>query len=294
MNNQDLTVQVFKALRETFFSKSFAPIPFRLRPKRNTQDDPFDEYVVKVIDRELVDASCIKAPGPLINPDMVIVEKESFRSIEKKRLTDLSMLFGLEVKKLERGKSGSVARSTGLDYNTTPPCGTIRVYGHSGKPLDIRGFYLFVCLEESTASPDETVVSGLVVCDGDVLNADFDYYLSVVGRREKRIGLGTYKDGADRLRPMVIFSNPLGATVLDRAATLIHSDSSLEHGDKNLQKVFILRRTVSGNRYRDFQCYRIKEDVPDKNRVKLIVDPFPSPKKRVKTTQARGRFILPF
>lgn len=37
-------------------------------------------------------------------------------------------IIGVEVKKLERGLNGQIARSTGLDYNSTPPCGQVRIY----------------------------------------------------------------------------------------------------------------------------------------------------------------------
>ena len=34
-----------------------------------------------------------------------------------------------------------------MDYNSTPPCKTVRVYAATKTALDIRGFYLFVCQE---------------------------------------------------------------------------------------------------------------------------------------------------
>ena len=122
-------------------------------------------------------------------------------------------MMGIEVKKLERGQDGKIARASGLDYNSTPPCGAIRVYDASGQPLDMRGFYLFVCLERGKRVGTNWL-SALALCDGNALNADFDYYLAVAGERSKEIGVGTYGDGANRNRPMVIFANPLGSRLL--------------------------------------------------------------------------------
>jgi len=291
----DLTILAFLALRQKFFTPRGEPVSFGLRPKRYTQDDPFDEFVVNIFNEVLEDAKCVKAPGPLITPDMVLLRLELCEKSSSERLrTDLSLVVGLEAKKLERGKTGRVARASGLDYNTTPPCGTVRVYQESGGTLDIRGFYLFVCLEPAPAAPEELVVTSLVLCDGDILNADFEYYLSVVGEREKIIGLGTYKDGVDRKRPMVIFANPLGATELDHHASLIHPDPDLQSREPSLRKVYTVRRNIPGGGHRDFSCYRVKEDVPSAWEAKALIDPFPTPARREAITQPRGRFHLPF
>jgi hypothetical protein len=52
----DLVTRAFLALREHFFDARGRPIPFSLRPKRNTQDDPFDELLATAV---LVDLSGI-------------------------------------------------------------------------------------------------------------------------------------------------------------------------------------------------------------------------------------------
>ena len=54
---------------------------------------------------------------------------------------------------------------------------------------------------------------------------------SLAGERTKEIGLGTYGDGANRNRPMVIFANPLGSDVLDRKITLVHERRDLADAD---------------------------------------------------------------
>jgi hypothetical protein len=212
----DLSVEVFKVLRNAFFDEHGKALEFALPPKRNTQDDPFDRHVIALLEARLPDdISCVSAPGPLVSPDMALIRKQTARELTAEKLrADATAAIGLEVKKLERGSNGQIARASGLDYNSTPPCGTIRVYDAGGKPVDIRGFYLFVCLENGSAEGHYRL-SALALCDGDVLNADFKYYIDITGERSKDIGVGTFGDGANRNRPMVIFANPLGANCLE-------------------------------------------------------------------------------
>ena len=199
---------------------------------------------------------------------------------------------GIEVKKIERTAQGGVARASGLDFNTTPPCGRIRVYDAAAAPLDIRGFYLFVCLEPLPGNPDRVILSAFALVDGNVLNEDFELYLSITGERTKRIGLGTFSDGADRARPMLIFANPLGVSQLDRAATLIHADGALSESFRDLTPVFTLKRSVAGGEARVFSCYRDRRDTQGEP-LQELVDPFPTPVRDTRT-RPRGRFTLPF
>jgi len=173
-----------------------------------------------------------------------------------------------------------------MDYNTTPPCGTVRVYDAQDEPLDIRGFYLFVGQEEAA---NDKVISALALCDGNILNEDFDLYLSIVSQRQKEVGLGTYGDGANRNRPMLIFANPLGASELDHEATMIADRLS----DERVGLVYeIVRPTVEGD-VRKFFAYRKMSDIPDKWAVQTLDNPFPQPQTRLAQTQSRGKFRLP-
>jgi len=73
----DLTVETFLMLRNKFFDEKGNPVSFPLRDKRNTQDDPLDEYISEILKRDLPNnSSCIKAPGPLITPDLVVLRSE--------------------------------------------------------------------------------------------------------------------------------------------------------------------------------------------------------------------------
>ena len=285
----DLPTIAFLRLLQRFFDEDGHPVPFRLRDKRNTQDDPFDEFLAEDVLSDLEDISCIRAPGPLITPDMVL-----HRSRGKIDCADdPRQMAGIEVKKLERTAQGGVARASGLDFNTTPPCGRIRVYDAAAAPLDIRGFYLFVCLEPLPRISDRVVLSAFALVDGNVLNEDFDLYLSITGERTKRIGLGTFSDGADRARPMLIFANPLGVPQLDRAATLIHADDALSESFRDLTPVFTLKRSVSNGEARVFSCYRDRRDAPNDDPLRELADPFPTPARDTRT-RPRGRFTLPF
>ena len=291
----DLTIGSFLVLRSSFYGKSAKPRSFRLRDKRNTQDDPLDEYIHKVLSDDLpTGVDCLKAPGPLITPDLVILRPEICKGAARATLSsNLTHIVAIEVKKLERTQSGAIARPSGMDYNTTPPCGTVRVYDSSGSALDIRGFYLFVCQEPVRDQGARYQLSALVLCDGNLLNEDFDYYLSIVGERVKEIGLGTYGNGANRTRPMLIFSNPLSTTQLDHHVTLIHSRDDLEKEVSHLRQVGIIRRSVHQAGTKAFYCYRIADDVAQDYRAFDLLDPFPLPA-RTEKTQPRGRFRLNF
>ncbi len=293
MSLSDLTLEVFLILRTAFFANDGTPIPFGLRAKRNTQDDPLDEYIAGILHADLQDATCHRAPGPLTSPDMVVFRPDSCIQTSRRRLrVDLSRIVGIEVKKLERAASGQVARSTGLDYNTTPPCGTMRVYDQTQTVLDIPGFYLFVCQE--SAGPDAYKLTAMALCDGDALNTDFEFYLSITGQRKKGLGMGSYADGLNRQRPMLIFANPLGAPQLDHAASLV-SRNRIESEGTAVSMVYQIGRTLPDDPKQQnvFAVYRFHDDVPPGWELQHLIDPFPRPIRRVEATQGRGKFVVP-
>ena len=308
----DLSVEVFLALRGHFFDTDGAPKPYPLRDKRNTQDDPLDEYICLVLRAALPRGVRIEASGPLVTPDFVVYRPNiCTRSPRSDLRASPERILAVEVKKIERGVSGVVARASGLDYNTTPPCGTVRVYDLDDEDFDIKGWYLFVCQEPVEDTPRTYRLTALVLCDGDLLNEDFDYYTSIVGRRSKEIGLGTYGDGANRVRPMLIFSNPLGATFLDHQSTLIHARADLDGEYSALCRVGAIVRSIpdetasgtatpctsmeqtSSGESRTFHCYRDQLDVSASTEMFRERDPFPVPQ-RSRRTAARGRFVIGF
>jgi len=229
--------------------------------------------------------------GCLLSPDLIVYRPEMCENISPSILrNDLTRILAVEVKKIERSERGSVARSSGLDYNTTPPCGTVRVYDADGNPLDIKAFYLFVCQESRGKGKYE--ITALTLCDGDILNEDFDLYIRITSQREKRVGLGTYGNGVDRIRPMLIFSNPLGSPHLDRKSTIITKED-LSRDEKRLNPLYrIIRETKEGEE-KTYFAYKKKRDEKSYGEVREIREPFPQPAKRVSQTQRRGIFKVP-
>lgn len=298
MPHRDLAAETFVAIRDMFFDQGGQPIAFPLRAKENVQDDPFDEYVAAGLTARFAasgaDVSVVKSPGPLISPDMLVFRPSLVQgSTYAGGARDPSVLLAIEVKKLERGTNGRVARASGLDYNTTPPCGVVRVYDSHGEAADVRSHYLFVCLEADIQG--DRRLSAVALCDGNVLNEDFDLYLSIVGERNKKIGLGTYGDGVNRERPMLIFSNPLGAALLDKSVTLVHGRDDLMTEFPDLRLVGVITRDpkADGEPERTFYCYRDGRDTGNGEMFEEA-DPFPVPGTRSEATQGRGRFQLPW
>lgn len=60
----NLTTTAFIHICQTFFIKDGLSIPFLVREKRNTQDDPFDEYLVNEGINKIQNINCIKPPEP--------------------------------------------------------------------------------------------------------------------------------------------------------------------------------------------------------------------------------------
>ncbi|MGW6415495.1 hypothetical protein [Streptomyces sp. NPDC055055] len=280
----------FTILSEAFFDDQGDPVPFQLRDKRNTQDDPFDEYVTELLREEMPEeVIVIRADKPLVSPDVVIARPDEYELLKTGGVDyDPCAIFGLEVKKVDLGKNGKPARSTGMDYNSTPPCATIRVYAEDGGEIRIPGFYLFVALEGNKEIGTVRVHS-MVLVAGAVLNEDVDLYDSITGTRTKQIGLGTYGDGANRLRPMLLFSNPLGWDWTLGASTLISERNDLAD-EQPLVHVRDMARTVSPGVAERFHCYRLAKLSPPREGTAL--DPFPQPSRRKEETAQRGRFEI--
>jgi len=288
MTNEGLSFSVFRILRNNLFDDNGNPLRFELPPKGNTQDDPLDTYICGILKSKMSSEDIIitKASGPLINPDLV-VSKKGLKLTGVNQILDTKLVIGVEVKKLER-KNNKISRKTGVDYNSTPPCGKIIIKDSKRNTLIIRSYYLFVCLEKDNS---KYYISALVLCDGNLLNEDFLLYSSIVGERKKTIEIGTYKDGLNRDRPMLVFANPLAIKELDKFATLITEDKNAEKESPDLELVYTLIRTIDKEE-KKFYCYRLKKDVSPSWDDKILKDPFPIPKREEKT-QKRGAFILP-
>lgn len=287
---RNLAAITFKVLRDLFIDDEGNFVEFDLREKSNTQDDPFDEYLSGALDKELkkFGARCQKSSGPLISPDLAVY-KTGIDVRNSNVQNNPEAIIGIEVKKLERGKDGKIARGTGLDYNSTPPCGRVRIYSEYDEPLIIKSFYLFASLEHTDKG--KYFVSAMTLCDGSIINDDFELYSSITGAREKGINLGTYGDGANRNRPMVIFSNPLGTELLDGKITLISGlDLSAELVNIGLRWRFVRKDTEKNDHV--FFVYMDRRDIKEPYNVTEVREPFHMPKKRNTRTQGRGKFKL--
>lgn len=286
----DLAVTAFLALRSAFFDEAGEPREFDLRDKQNTMDDPLDVLIWETLrDASADDVKCVRANGPLISPDMAMVRPDRVRMLSRSELeNDTTAVVAIEVKKVERSSNGRVSRGSGMDYNSTPPCGKIRVYDEPrGKFVDVPGFYLFVCLERGSRL-GAYKLTALVLCDGHALNSDFKYYIDITGERTKDVGVGTYGDGANRKRPMVIFANPLGSEVFEKTITLIHRSPDLASNE--LVNVGSMRRTaVASGEQIAFSCYRRPGDLDE---TIDLLDPFLQAKNRSEKTAGRGQFSL--
>lgn len=288
----DLPTKAFMRIRARFFNEAGQPLQFQLREKRNTQDDPFDELLANEVLHEIPGVTCVKAPGPLVTPDLVLFEKSALTRPAVEYRNSLADILAVEVKKLERDERGKIARASGLDFNTTPPCGTICVYDKSEKQVWIRSFYLFVCIEH--LGKGHWRMTAMVLCDGNTLNSDEALYRAIaVDSRSKEIGLGSYGDGANRVRPMLIFGNPLGISHMDHAVTLIHPSGTLSQGVRDMRKIAVLNRTPVAGSPATFHCYRYRQDMPIAGEPVILDDPFPTPQ-RDTATRGRGHFTLPF
>lgn len=295
--SSELPVAAFLVLSDHFFPHGTGHLRFSLRDKRDTQDDPLDKYICNVLKRGLGSGITVKeSTGPLVSPDMVVYRPATCSGASRAELaTSEQSIFGMEVKKLKRTGSGTIARASGIDYNTTPPAGLLQVYDTDVSAITIKGYYLFVCQEFVKVQQHLHILSALVLCDGNILNEDFEFYLEITGRRAKQIGLGSYRDGTNRLRPMLVFPNPLSASVLDHQSTLIHARDDLEKDYDELTKVGVIERNMpcqEDEEIRRYFCYRTRNTEAHKATMFSAIDPFKSPSSSVKTTQ-RGRFIVP-
>lgn len=285
----DLAGAVFAALAAEFFTPDGTPRAFALRDKRQTQDDPFDEHVGIVLNQRLPEEMRVFLSGrPLVSPDLIVARPEETRALlQGGKDVDSRHIIGIEVKKLNWNKSGT-GRASGMDYNSTPPCSTIKIEADNGALVRIAAFYLYIILRP--APGNQSVVSSLALVSGAVLNEDVELYERITGIRQKVIGLGSYGDGVDRQRPMLLFANPLGWPWLVGHATLLHSAQGIESEQDVVMRRRMYRTTREGAS-REFFCYRMAGEIPEAPEPD-VTEPFPTPKNRKTETTQRGRFKI--
>ncbi len=281
----DIPINAFVMLRKHFFDDDMKPTDFFLRQKKNTQDDPLDEYMANNVLSNL-DVECERS-GPLVSPDIVLYDADK---LDMNKLDNIEHIVAIELKRVSRAKNGAISRASSIDYNSTPPCGKVRVYADN-KPLDIRSFYLFMCSENPYGDTARTTLTALALVDGNLLNEDFKFYLNITGERKKKIGLGSFGDGLDRTRPMLTFPNPLSISGFDGAATLVHPNPELEELGFGLKMTNIIERVRADGTVSSFYCYRLSGDV-NQEKVVWLGDPFDIPNNRDTKTRQRGKFNI--
>lgn len=280
----DLSLDYFKILRNHFFDEKFSSVPFYLKLKKNTQDDPFDTYLSES-QFNIPNACRARAPGPLITPDFVFYRNPLPNSFS---CLDTTQIIGVENKRIELRPS-EIPRLSSIDFNSTPPCGKIRIFKNDN-PFDIRGFYLVSIIDSDKSNAYQKIMKAFCLVDGDFFNNDFNFYLESVGPREKKIEIGSYKDGIDRVRPMFVFPNPICLDDLSSCASLIHEAADLDKLDSSIVKTHKIIRSSNNNK-NTFYVYRSKIDCDNLNSIKIIENPFLD-KKLKKETSQRGKFKL--
>jgi hypothetical protein len=268
----DLAVFAFEAVASELFAPDGTPKPFILPAKGNTQDDPFDRALLEVMRRASAGQIVLERAGPNTSPDSVL-RRGSLKAIARFddawgawRALDTEHLLGLEIKKLDKKNFRASP-----DFNSTPPCGVIRIADDTNVAIDCRGFYLFVLLEPT--EDGKVKATGLALLDGDLLNEDFEFYLDATGRtgkRTKAISLGSYGDGTDRQRPMFIFPNPLALAELFGQVTLVHARADL--ASPQLRSIGTVKRNRRSGGIAAFTCYRLASH-PVAAAINLV-DPF--------------------
>jgi hypothetical protein len=289
---KDLPAAIFFALASNLFDQAGRPVPFSLVDKRNTQDDPLDRHIGQILRTHLPkDLYVILSGKPLVSPDLVVARPEEYALLRNGgEDLDQRAVVAIEVKKFELDPTGKAARGSGMDYNTTPPCEMVKVIADDRRSeLLIPAYYLFIILDVLGDGIYQT--STLALVSGAALNRDVELYKRITGVRQKSVGLGSYGDGADRQRPMLIFANPLGWHWLTGAATLISERDDIEH-EQAIARVRELVRSVPDGADEVFYCYRLRHLVSGTE--SPARDPFPSPKRRTTETVARGRFVISF
>ena len=285
----DLGGAVFAALAAEFYSPGGEPLPFKLRDKRQTQDDPFDEHIGIILRQRLPDEMRVFLSGkPLVSPDLIVARPEESRHLlQGGGDLDSRHIIGIEVKKLNWSASGT-GRASGMDYNSTPPCSTVKIEADNGALLRVAAFYLYVVLQP--AAGNQLVVSSLALVSGAILNEDVELYDRITGIRQKVIGIGSYGDGLDRQRPMLVFANPLGWPWLVGHATLLHPAQEIESEQDVIMRRRMYRITREGVS-REFFCYRMTGETPEGPEPN-VTEPFPTPRNRRTETIQRGRFKI--
>ncbi|PSR58713.1 hypothetical protein C8259_29690 [Nocardia nova] len=274
-------------LTEEFFDADGRPVPFELPDKKDTQDDPFDQLIRDRLDARLPSGVKVLSSGKkLVSPDLVVARpEETSLLINGGEEMDMRRIIAIEVKKVNADSAGNAARASGMDYNSTPPCSHVTIHSKTGRLLAVPAFYLFAIHSQVN---DKYILQGLALVSGAMLNQDVELYTSITGVRQKSIQLGTFGDGLDRQRPMLVFANPLGWSWLREQPTLLHERDDLADEQDDLHRVRQVIRTGRDGTKHEFWAYRGTAGIVEE----AAIDPFPTPANRKTETSPRGKFMI--
>ena len=248
----DITPVIFLGFCKMIFideSGEFLREPvLTLDPKITTQDDPFDRWVVRTIEQMGLPDLKVFSAGPLTHPDTVLRYKSENGEYS---------YLGLEIKKLNADARGNDPRGMTLDYNSTIPCGTFRVYKSSGEHLDVKGYYFYALLDHLVDQLERRIYT-FVLCDGDLLNDDVELYVRSKTANISEYGHGPYGEGSIRKRAMYLYPNPLNSKIpeLARQVSLIHASPNLEMTYPELVLTHTINRKKTDGTEGRFHIYK--------------------------------------
>jgi hypothetical protein len=255
-----------------------------LDEKRTTQDDPFDRWLADTIKRLDLPGLQVFTSGPLTHPDIVL----------QTSIVPGSPFVGIEVKKLNADEKGRDPRGMTIDFNSTAPCGTFRVYRPDDTPLDIPGYYIFVLLDHRIQSRSRNILT-FILSDGDLLNDDFDLYLASKTLNESTYDHGPYGEGSVRGRMMYVYPNPLDSkiTALSGEVSLIHESGNLHQILPELRLLYRVSRQKKDGTRREFSVYRHRNLVPHAELGPLSLELFARARQRSAKKRSAYKFVLP-
>lgn len=272
---------------EVFVDEAGKPVKnptITLDEKRTTQDDPFDHWLANTIKRLNLSGLQVFTSGPLTHPDIVL----------QTSMVPESPFVGLEVKKLNADEKGRDPRGMTIDFNSTAPCGTFRVYRPDDTPLDIPGYYIFVLLDHRIQNRSRNILT-FILSGGDLLNDDFDLYLTSKTLNESTYDHGPYGEGSVRGRMMYVYPNPLDSKINQLAGevSLIHEAGDLHRIFPELRLLYRALRRKRDGTTREFFIYRHKNFVTNSVLAPLALELFARARHRSAKKRSAYKFVLP-
>ena len=241
MTELEIIIKIYRELISRIGSKG---IPINLKAKSlvgTVQDDPFDTWIEKEIQKALSKNFEIFHSGSLTTPDLII----------RDRLTGTTV--GLEIKKLIQKSNGSDSRGLTIDYNSCLPCGSTLIK-IGAETIIIPCFYLFALIDKS----NKNIVS-MIMLDGDFLNYDYELHKDSKYSNYTEYNHGPYGEGSVRHRKMYTYPNPLNSKIIEfhLRQILIAKKTDLE---KIKEDSNITEQIIRADNYGNSFFYSLKDE----------------------------------